>query len=272
MSSSEFARCLPVILAAEGGKVDDPRDPGGRTNQGITQNVFNAFLTRRGRKPRDVYTMTDAERDAIYRAQYWDAIRGDDLPAGISLAVFDAAVNSGPARAAKWLQSALGVPADGHIGEVTVAAAKAATDDDVVVLDIMNERMAFLKSLKTFKTFGRGWTSRVNQVEALATAWATGSIGGPVSQADNAHGRAVEEDRKKPPVVAPADVATGAGVSSLGVSPVLNTLQNTLTPYASSGGWIMNVVVGLAIVGAVLTIGGLVWRFLAMNKRKQMEA
>jgi len=270
--SSDFARCLPVILAAEGGKVDDPRDPGGRTNQGITQAVYDAFMTRRGKPTRDVYLMTNAERDAIYRAQYWDAIRGDDLPDGVSLAVFDAAVNSGPTRAAKWLQNALRVPADGHIGEVTIAAAKAATDDDLLVTDIMDQRLAFLKSLKTWKTFGRGWKSRVDQVEALGTAWATGSIGGPVVQIDGGHGKASEEDKKNAPVMAPADVATGVGVSSLGVAPVLNTLQTTLTPYASSGGWIMNVVVGLAIIGAVLTIGGLVWRFVVMNKRKQMEA
>ena len=116
LSSSEFARCLPVILAAEGGKVDDPRDPGGRTQSGHHQTVFDAYLTRRGRKPRDVYTMTDAERDAIYRAQYWDAIRGDDLPAGISACRVRRGRELDPARAAKRLQTALNVPADGHIG------------------------------------------------------------------------------------------------------------------------------------------------------------
>ena len=269
---SEFAHCLPVILAAEGGKVDDPRDPGGRTNQGITQDVYDAFRKRRGMSTRDVYLMTSDERDSIYRSQYWNAVRGDDLRPGVALAVFDVAVNSGPVRAIKLLQRAVGVDVDGHLGEVTMAAVKAAPDDDLVVDAICDGRLDFLRTLKTWKTFGKGWSRRVEQVRTLGEAWATGSIGGPVVAVPDGGAKAHVEDMKKPPAVAPGDVATGVGVSSLGLAPTVKTLQDTITPYASSGGWVMNLVIGLAVVGAVLTIGGLVWRFVAANKRKQMEA
>lgn len=101
MTETCFTRSMPRILAHEGGKVDDPADPGGRTNQGVIQRVYDAYRIRIGLTPRDVYVMEASERDAIYEDQYWRAIRGDDLPAGLDYVVFDGAVNSGPARSIK---------------------------------------------------------------------------------------------------------------------------------------------------------------------------
>lgn len=162
---------MPRILAHEGGKVDDPQDPGGRTNQGVIQRVYDAYRIRLGLRQRDVYDMDPAERDAIYKDQYWRAIRGDELPAGLDYVVFDGAVNSGPARSIKWLQRALNVEADGHIGSITLAAVRE-QDAAELIDEICDIRMAFLKSLRTWGRFGKGWTSRVDGVRKVGKAWA----------------------------------------------------------------------------------------------------
>ncbi len=99
MASATFERALDLVLSFEGGFVHDPRDPGGATNLGVTQ----ATLARACGRPvsiDEVRALTRAEAGAIYRRLYWTAIRGDALPAGLDLAVFDCAVNSGPARRA----------------------------------------------------------------------------------------------------------------------------------------------------------------------------
>ncbi|WP_158966277.1 glycoside hydrolase family 108 protein [Chachezhania sediminis] len=170
--TDRFARALPRILAHEGGFVNHPADPGGATNRGITQATYNGWLKSQGRASRPVQYISDAEVAAIYGVQYWDAIRGDELPAGVAYAVFDAAVNSGPARAAKWLQAAVGVTADGVIGVQTLAAAAKAPAHKVI--DAMcDARLAFLKRLRAWPTFGKGWTRRVADVRQLAHMWAT---------------------------------------------------------------------------------------------------
>jgi lysozyme family protein len=174
MTTTGFARAMPRILAHEGGKVDDPQDPGGRTNQGVTQAVYTAYRARIGASSKDVWDMRPEERDQIYREQYWTAIRADDLPAGLDYVVFDGAVNSGVSRSAKWLQQALDLPADGHVGAITLAAAQAANTSELIdrICDI---RMAFLNGLKHWPRFGRGWTARVSGVRTVGKAWANRS-------------------------------------------------------------------------------------------------
>lgn len=171
-TSSRFQACLAEVLKHEGGYVDHPADPGGATNRGIT---FATLADWRGTAitKDDVRNLTVAEAGAIYRKNYWDKVRGDALPPGVDLATFDAAVNSGPARAAKWLQQALGVAQDGAIGPLTLAAV-AKAEPAALVGEICDARMAFLRSLSTWPTFGKGWTRRVDEVRAAALK-ATGS-------------------------------------------------------------------------------------------------
>lgn len=118
---SEFDRCMTKLLVHEGGKADNPKDPGGRTNQGVIQRTYDAWRRRKGLPVRDVYLMTASERDEIYRTQYWDAIKADELPPGVSYVVFDGSVNSGVSQSVKWLQRALGAvytgKVDGVIGD-----------------------------------------------------------------------------------------------------------------------------------------------------------
>ena len=150
----------PWILAYEGGFVNHPKDPGGATNQGITQRTYDAYRRRIGHATQSVRMIDNVERDTIYRVQYWDAIRGDDLPIGVDAAVYDFAVNSGPSRAAKFLQRIVGVKQDGVIGLQTLDAL-ARMDSTQVIGRLCADRMAFLRGLPAWVTFGTGWTRRV---------------------------------------------------------------------------------------------------------------
>lgn len=167
--AQNFSNVLPLVLAHEGGYVNHPEDPGGATMKGVIQSVYDAYRDNRGAVRRSVREITRAELQDIYKRQYWDMVNADDLPAGLDYAVFDYAVNSGPNRAAKDLQRVLKASVDpllkidGQIGEGTKRAANRAADLDEVKLieDYCNKRMRFLRSLRTWSTFGRGWKRRV---------------------------------------------------------------------------------------------------------------
>lgn len=176
-----FDDALPLVLVHEGGYVNHPRDPGGATNKGITWRTYAAWRRARDLEPQSVRFITDEEVAAIYKRQYWDAVRADDLPAGLDYAVFDFAVNSGPARAAKFLQRILGVEADGHIGEITLAAVNGRQDVKNIITQLCDNRLAWLRRLSHFDTFGRGWTRRVSEVKLKASAMADSSDPAPVS-------------------------------------------------------------------------------------------
>jgi lysozyme family protein len=151
---------LEFVLQFEGGYSDHPSDPGGATMKGITKAVLEQWRGRSVTKA-EVRALGDDEIQAIYKARYWDEVRGDLLPAGIDVAVFDCAVNQGPARAARLLQMAARVTADGQIGPQTLAAVKAA--DPVELLnEFMARRMNAYGLLQTlFRTFGLGWSRRL---------------------------------------------------------------------------------------------------------------
>ena len=159
---SNFAEALQIILREEGGFVDHPLDPGGMTNLGVTRRVWEEW-TGHPVTVRQMIDLTPAKVAPMYRRKYWDKIKGDELPAGVDLVVFDAAVNSGPGRAAKWLQACVGVDVDGDIGPKTLAAVSA-FDATQLIDDYGRRRLAFLLDLPTWETFGKGWTKRVAAV------------------------------------------------------------------------------------------------------------
>lgn len=165
-----FEPALAESLAHEGGWSDHPKDPGRATMRGVAIGTYRRW--KPGASKDDLRRITDAEVAAIYRKDYWDAVSGDDLPAGMDLVAFDGAVNSGQARGAKWLQEALGVTADGKIGPKTIAAAKQA-HPEAVIDRACDLRMAFLRGLNTWPTFGKGWGRRVNEVRDAAISMAT---------------------------------------------------------------------------------------------------
>lgn len=161
-----WPEAFALTLKHEGGYSNHPADPGGRTNLGVTQRNWEAYIG----KP-----VTEAEMKALtpqlvmpfYKKMYWDKIRGDDLPSGVDFAAYDFAVNSGIYKAAKVLQEIAGAVSDGIIGPKSLEAIKAVPPDEMISAICM-ERLQFLKGLGTWSVFGKGWGSRVAQVEQQA--------------------------------------------------------------------------------------------------------
>jgi lysozyme family protein len=162
--------CFAMVLKHEGGFVNHPKDPGGMTNLGVTKAAWEAYLGHSVTEE-NMRALTPFIVKPFYKAQYWDKIKGDQLPSGVDYAAYDLAVNSGTGRAAKYLQRIAGVADDGVIGPKSLEAIKKCDAEDTVD-EICNMRMSFLKGLNTFDTFGKGWTIRVNDVKAKATEMA----------------------------------------------------------------------------------------------------
>jgi lysozyme family protein len=166
MSAENYDKCLETILHHEGGYVNHPEDPGGETNMGVTKRVYEDFG---GTKD-----MKDLEFDdvaPIYKKNYWDRVKGDHLPIGLDLCVFDFGVNAGTGRSAKYLQSLIGTTVDGGIGPNTLKAVDAYVEEvgiEEAIRGFQQKRQDFYESLDTFKTFGRGWTRRVDETTELA--------------------------------------------------------------------------------------------------------
>ena len=161
-----FEACLPIILASEGGFVDDPADPGGATNLGVTRATLCGWLGRAA-SAADVEALTPAAVAPIYRARYWNPAHAGDCPVGVDLMVFDEAVNQGVGRALASLQSTLSVAADGAFGPTTQAALTAA-DPARLIRAIAANREAHYRALPTFPRFGRGWLARLDRTTAFA--------------------------------------------------------------------------------------------------------
>lgn len=161
-----FNRALSEVLKHEGGYVNHPNDPGGPTNLGITLANFRRYVKPNGTIA-DLRNLTVQQAGVVYRRRYWDAVLGADLPSGVDFCVFDYAVNSGPSRAVRHLQEVLGVAVDGRIGPRTLAAIRNRLPADVIHA-LCDRRLRFLRALKTWKTFGKGWSRRVGEVRSVA--------------------------------------------------------------------------------------------------------
>jgi lysozyme family protein len=165
MAASSYDAALARLLVHEGGYTNDAADPGGPTNFGITIIDYRMYV-KPGATAADVRAMKIEEAKAIYRSKYWDAQRCDDLPAGVDDCLFDYGVNSGIGRSKKVLQRCLGLTADGVLGDSTMNAVRA-SDAKKLIDAICDERLRFLKGLRTWPVFGKGWGRRVAEVRAF---------------------------------------------------------------------------------------------------------
>ena len=157
-----YNACLQRVLKDEGGYTNDPRDPGGPTNFGITIFDYRKYINSAG-TAKDVKNMSVDQAKTIYKSKYWDALSCDTLPSGVDYTCFDYGVNSGLGRPRKALQRFKSL-------------------SGVQLIDaINNERMAFLHTLKTFPHFGLGWTRRVEGVRAYSKKLATDNVSGPIT-------------------------------------------------------------------------------------------
>lgn len=150
-----FDQAFHALLGHEGGFVDHPKDPGGATCWGVTERVARA-----NGYAGPMQALPVGVAKAIYRKDYWDPVRADELPAAVRYAVFDAAVNSGVRQSIKWLQRALGVADDGMLGAQTLAAA-AAADGHALKGRLLGTRLQFMTDLPTWPAFGKGWARRI---------------------------------------------------------------------------------------------------------------
>ena len=149
-----FDECVKMLLHHEGGYVNHPKDPGGETNLGVTKRVYEKWG---GTK--DMKDLTVEDVAPIYKKNYWNRCKCDDLESGVDWVVFDWAVNSGTGRSAKAIQKICGASQDGAIGPKTLALIKT-QDTEYVIEEFGKIRQNFYESLKTFDTFGKGWTRR----------------------------------------------------------------------------------------------------------------
>ncbi len=138
------------LMGNEGGYVNNPADPGGETKWGISKRSYPNL---------DIANLTREQAKEIYRTDFWQRARMDEIDPAIAFQVFDAAVNHSIETAVRMMQRAAGVADDGHIGPVTIAAVRGKTVTDMLML-LTAERLEFWAKLTTFDTFGRGWTRR----------------------------------------------------------------------------------------------------------------
>jgi lysozyme family protein len=168
MAASNWDNAFKMMLASEGGYVNHPSDPGGMTNLGVTKRVWEEWVGRESNE-KEMRSLTPEMVAPLYKRKFWEACHCDLLPSGVDYLVFDFAVNAGPGRSAKILQTAIGVPADGSIGPVTLAAVQA--QDPVELVEKFSQaKEDFYRSLNTFETFGKGWLNRVAAVKVKAAS------------------------------------------------------------------------------------------------------
>jgi lysozyme family protein len=220
---------------------------------GVTKRNYDVYRRRRGLEPQDVRLMTPAERDDIYHSWYWSPPRADDLPAGVDYCVFDGAINSGVVQSAKWLQRALGVADDGQIGDHTLLAASEANPHEVIK-SICDQRRAFMRRLKTFKTFGDGWLNRVDDVESIARAMASRHGHEPQPHVSAAEGGAKAPATDiAPPAVSPSTATATTAATSAGAATV-QQIQDQLSPFSDTLSVMKYVLLACAVIGVGLTI------------------
>ena len=165
-----FPACLKIVLKHEGGYVNHPKDPGGRTNLGVTQRVWEAWTGRKATE-QEMRSLTVDMVAPLYRQKYWEAVKGRDLAPGLDLHVFDFGVNAGPARAIRYLQMMIGAHPDGKFGPATMRALSNYIDQYGTAKAIKRYgelREQYYRHLRTFPTFGRGWLRRNREVTEAA--------------------------------------------------------------------------------------------------------
>ena len=251
MAQWTYDEFLSRLLVHEGGYTNHPADPGGPTNFGITIYDYRKYV-KPGATAADVKAMKIEEARRIYRAKYWDAQACDELPAGVDYAVFDYGVNSGIGRAKKVLQRVVGVAADGMLGPATMRAV-AARDPKQVVVAICDERLRFLKGLRTWPVFGKGWGCRVAEVKTVALAMAA-KTAMPRAQAAPAPGRAT--------VAVPKAAQQGSAAAVAAVGAVA-------AQQAHQAGHSLKIVAVIAALAAAGAIGA--WAFWHWRRRSQQE-
>jgi len=242
MARNNLLACLTITLAHEGGYVDHPADPGGATNMGITHKTLVVWRGKPVTKS-DVKNLTVEEAAKIYDKNYWGPVNAELLPYGVDLATFDAGVMSGPARGAKWLQQAVGAKQDGKVGPDTLRLT-AAMDPAQTIQKICAARLSFVQGLTIFKTFGRGWTRRIADIEAKGVAmWLRNGKGWSAA-------KTAEELARQASGAATTAANNGKGAAGAGGGGAVVGAGDLLT----GSGWLWVIVAMAVVAGGLLML------------------
>lgn len=202
-----FDQCFAVVVGSEGGYVDNPNDPGGETRWGISKRAYPAV---------DIRNLTLDGAKAIYQRDYWAKVAADSLPPPLALVAFDAAVNCGVGRSARWLQQAAGVTQDGVVGKATLEAV-GKMPLAAVLAECLARRMVFQLELPTAATFGLGWARRLAHLAlaAMALEGVPQDVPKPVPAPEPIAPVIIPQSGKIPlaPYVAPVDQINAAEVA-----------------------------------------------------------
>lgn len=254
MAAANYDTSLARVLKHEGGYTNHPSDPGGPTNFGITVHDYRRYIKANGTAA-DVRDMSLADVAKIYRARYWHALRCDELPAGLDYAVFDYGVNSGTGRAARVMQRLLGVGEGTAITDAVIAGVRDASPASLIAR-LCDERLAFLKSLRTWPVFGAGWGRRVAEVRRDALAMAKGASVAPSSSPV-----AVGKGSVPKPKTARAATSAGAVVVAGGAAQA-----------AASSGASWSLILAIVAAGVVCAVAGWCGWTLWHKHRQEMPA
>lgn len=246
---ASYPTAIKCVLAHEGGYTNDPRDPGGPTNWGIT--IYDARLYwKPNATAADVKAMPLKVAQDIYEKRYWDNQRCDELPPGLDYSLFDYGVNSGVGRSGKVLRRLLGMPTNTSTITAEVIAEVKKRDAKVLIVALNDERLRFLQSLRTWPTFGRGWGRRVAEVKALSLRMAAGAV--PAANDNLTHATPTNDNEvmakgahKQPPI---AGTIAGGGAAGGGA---------VVVPQTGMLDWIMahpgaSIAIGVAVVGGTI--------------------
>ena len=162
--SSNFQECLDLVLKSEGGWVNNPADPGGETNLGVTKRVWEEYV---GHAVQSLKKLTKDDVAPLYELKYWRPCYCEVLPRGLDFVVFSMGVNAGPGRSVKLLQQSIGCVPDGVIGPRTRELISASNSANLIA-KFSEARREYYRSLKTFPIFGKGWLARVDREEQEA--------------------------------------------------------------------------------------------------------
>lgn len=226
MAKGNFLKCHEVTAKWEGGWSDHPADPGGKTMYGITLAKYREHFPKA--TGADLRKISKNTALMLYQSDYWNKVSGEKLAAGVDLATYDAAVNSGVSRGLKWLKASIGGP------------------DEQTVKNICRARLGLVQALKTWKTFGKGWARRIADIEAKGVAWALAAKTNPAVTKSTLEREAHAAEKKADKQVASGGVAGGGGLAG--------------APLTDNADQIASWVLGGCLFAIVLVGGFLVWR------------
>jgi len=260
-----FDTVMDWVFTHEGGYSIDRNDPGNWTGGKVGKGQLKGTkfgISAKAYPNLDIKSLTKEQARALYKRDYWDKVKGDDLPAGLDYVAYDAAINSGPPQSAKWIQRAVGVDADGLIGAQTLAAIDAAArkNEEALIASATSQRLAFLKSLKTWSRYGNGWKRRVDEVNAnsLKLARADTKYVMPTYTAGMERKARAEDTRAM--ATNDGKAAVGAGLGAIGIAAT--QAADKLAPYTASAPVLQYIFVALTCVGigvgAWMAIKGLI--------------